>query len=102
MMNRILVRLTLFFVLVTGTGFQLFAAETERTGKEDIRQLNVLVSEMLSQSPDKALALGIEALKKANETLDKNNSQENKKHKADALKNLGTAHYSLSNFRQAL
>ena len=102
MMNRILARLSLLFVLFSGTGIQLHGTETERTGKEDIRQLNVLVSEMLSQSPDKALALGIEALKKANETLERSNSQENKKHKADALKNLGIAHYYLSNFRQSL
>lgn len=101
-MNKILLRLSLLFLIFSGTCLQQLFAEAERTGKEDIRQLNVLVSEMLSQSPDKALALAIEALRKANETLDRNNSPENKKHKADALKNLGIAHYYLSNFRQSL
>jgi signal transduction histidine kinase len=64
--------------------------------------MNLKVSEMLKQSPDKVLTLANEALAMANEALKLSNEAGNKAEKATALKNLGVAHYYLGNYRQSL
>ncbi|MHC1776136.1 MAG: tetratricopeptide repeat protein [Lentimicrobium sp.] len=102
MTNRITDRLLLLTVFLLCLSMSGFSGSEKTSEPKNLRELNLKVSEMLKQSPDKALTLANEALKMANEALELSNVKGNKAEKATALKNLGIAHYYLSNYRQSL
>ncbi len=102
MINRITHRLLLFPIFFLYLSMSGFSAIEKNPDPKNVRELNLRVSEMLKQSPDKALTLANEALKMANLALELSSAKGDKAEKATALKNLGVAHYYLSNYRQSL
>ncbi|KAF0199041.1 MAG: Two-component system-sensor histidine kinase [Bacteroidetes bacterium] len=95
MTTRISKCLLLLPVFLFCFGFSGFSAKETSADKKNLPELNRKVSDMIEQSPEKALALGIEVLKLADEAG-------NKAEKAYALKNLGNIHYYMTNYRQSL
>jgi len=95
MTRRISQCLLLLPVFLFCFGFSGFSAKETSADKKNLPELNRKVSDMIEQSPEKALALGIDVLKLADEAG-------NKAEKAYALKNLGNIHYFMTNYRQSL